>query len=81
MPASEYISWDTKVPVKLRMSDTEPGNWSPILVQTMLREATQKFGPKTAIVSSDGKTQWTYYEYLANAEKTAKAFISIGHSV
>ena len=81
MPASEYISWDTKVPVKLRMSDTAPGNWSPILVQTMLREATQKFGPKTAIVSSDGKTRWTYNEYLANAENAAKGFISIGHSV
>ena len=78
LPATEYISWDTKVPVKLRMSDTAPGNWSPILVQTMLREATQKFGPKTAIVSCDGKTRWTYNEYFQNAEKAAKSFISLG---
>ena len=78
LPATDYISWDTNVPVKLRMRDTSPGNWSPVLVQTMLREATNKFGPKTAIVSADGKTQWTYNEYFQNAEKVAKGFISLG---
>ena len=78
LPATDYLSWDTKVPVKLRMRDTPPGNWSPVLVQTMLREATNKFGPKTAIVSADGQTQWTYNEYFQNAEKVAKGFISLG---
>ena len=78
LPAEDYISWDPKVPVKLRMGDTAPGNWPPIMVQTMLREAVDKYGPKTAIVSYDGKTQWTYNEYYQNAQKAAKGFISLG---
>ena len=78
LPANDYMSWDTRVPVKLRIGDSHPANLEPVLVQNMMREAVRKFGPKTAIVSCDGKTRWTYHDYYNNAEKAAKGFISLG---
>jgi hypothetical protein len=36
-PAPSLISWDRKQPVRLRMEDTAPGNYPPILVSTMFR--------------------------------------------
>ena len=85
LPASEFISWNASNPVKIRMEETEPGNYEPKLVQTMFRESLRKYGDRTAIVSFDGKIRWTYHQYHEEIQKAAKAFIALGlepeHSV
>ncbi len=78
LPATSFTCWDSHEPVNLRMEDKAPGNYPPILVQTMVRNAVKKFGSSTAIVSFDGKTRWTYDEYLDQIQTVAKGFIDIG---
>ncbi len=78
LPATNTVCWDSHDPVKIRMEDTAPGNYPPILVQTMVRNAVKKFGPLTALVSHDGKTRWTYDDYLDQIQNVAKGFIDIG---
>ena len=60
--AKDYISWDPKVPVLLRMEKTEPGSYPPMLVQTFLRQAVDKFANDIVIkYKVDNAVQdWTY---------------------
>ena len=74
LPATSTLSWDTRVPVKLRMEDTNPGNLTPITVQTMVRNTVEKYGTNTAMVSYDAKDKWSYDEYFQDIQKTAKGF-------
>ena len=78
LPATSTLSWDTRVPVKLRMTDTNPGNLTPITVQTMVRNTVEKYGTNTAMVSFDAKDKWTYDEYFQDIQKTAKGFLALG---
>ena len=77
-PATDYFVWNTANPVKIRMENSEPGNYPPILVQTMFRNVVQNHRNQTAIVSHDGKIRWTYEEYQNQVENAAKGFISLG---
>ena len=43
LPANNYISWNTSNAVKIRMEDSAPGNYPPILVQTMMRYAVSRY--------------------------------------
>ena len=78
LPANDYISWDTSDAVKIKMEDSAPGNYPPILVQTMMRHVVSKYGDKTAVVSYDGQIKWNYNQYLNEVETTAKGFVSLG---
>ena len=78
LPATEYITSNVATPVKLRFEEKAPGNYPPILVQTFLRNAVKKFGENTAIVSYDGKINWTYNQYQEEIKKVAKGFLSLG---
>ena len=78
LPATSTLSWDTRVPVKLRIEDSNPENLTPILVQTMVRNTVRKHGSNIAMVSYDAKDKWTYDEYLQDIQKTAKGFLALG---
>ena len=78
IPATDYISWDARKPVKIRMENSTPGNYPPILVQTMMRNTVAKYGNETALVSYDGKIKWTFQEYERQVQKAAKGFLSLG---
>ncbi len=78
VPATNFTCWNSKEPVKLRMEDTAPGNYEPILVQTMIREAVKKYGSSPAVTSYDGKIKWNYDEYLNQIETAAKGFNELG---
>ena len=78
LPATSTLSWDTRVPVKLRMEDTNPGNLTPITVQTMVRNTVEKYGTNTAMVSFDARDKWNYDEYFQDIQKTAKGFLALG---
>ena len=49
VPATDEYVWDTSNPVKIRMENTSPGNYPPMLVQTMMRNTVAKHGSKKAI--------------------------------
>ena len=78
LPANDYISWNTSNVVKINMEDSAPGNYPPILVQTMMHHAVSKYGDKTALVSCDGQIKWNYNQYLNEVETAAKGFVSLG---
>ena len=60
--ANDYICWDPKTPVKLRMGNKAPENTPPILCQTMLRRAVQKYPDTTAVAfkQDDSVIRWSY---------------------
>ena len=60
--AKEYISWDPKIPVRLRMEKTIPESYPPILVQTFLRQTVDKFANDVVIKYKvdDIVQDWTY---------------------
>ena len=78
LPATEFITSDVSKPVKLRLEETAPGNYSPILLQTLFRDAVKKYGNKKAIVSCDGKIVWNYNEYHEEVLQAAKGFVAMG---
>ena len=79
--ATDFFTSHTSNPVKIRMEEkTSPGNYPPILVQTMMRNTVSKYGKNTAIVSSDQKIKWNYEEYFQQVQTAAKGFISLGLS-
>ena len=60
--AKDYICWDPKTPVKLRMGNKYPENMPPILAQTMLRNAVSQY-PDVVAVSfkrDNEVVKWTY---------------------
>lgn len=67
VPATDEFVWDTSNPVKLRMENTAPGNYPPMLVQTMMRNTVAKHGSKTAI----GKK----HEVLKNCASSIQAIV------
>ena len=80
LPATDFFTWNTANTVKLRMEDSAPGNYPPISVQTMMRNTVSEYGNKTALVSFDGKINFTYQEYYDQVLATAKgihAFLSL----
>ena len=78
LPATNYITWNPETPVKLHLEDSKQGNYPPVLVQTMLRNTVEKYGNNTAIVSYDGKINWTFHQYHEEVKKVAKGFVSLG---
>ena len=72
LPASDYIAWNPEIPVKIRLEEKGPGSYPPILVQTMLRNTVEKYGKNRAIVSCDGKIDWTYEQYYEEVKNVAK---------
>ena len=78
LESTEVFSWKPSNPVKLRMEEKSPGNYPPILVQTMFENTVAKHRDKLAIVSSDGKLKWTYDQYHKEVKSAAKGFISLG---
>ena len=62
------------------IGNSEPENYSPILVQTMMKRVVEANGDRRAIVSCDGKIDWTYNQYYQEVHKAAKGFISLGKS-
>ena len=79
--ATDFFTSHTSNPVKIRMEENmSPGNYPPILVQTMMRNTVSKYGKNTAIVSSDQKIKWNYEEYFQQVQTAAKGFISLGLS-
>ena len=64
--AADYICWDAKTPVKLRMGKKYPENMPPILCQTMLRNTVTQY-PDVVAVSfkrDNGVVKWTYKVFL-----------------
>ena len=60
--AADYICWDAKTPVKLRMGNKYPENMPPTLSQTMLRNTVAQY-PDVIAVSfkrDNGVVKWTY---------------------
>ena len=60
--AKNYICWDAKTPVKLRMGNKYPENMPPILSQTMLRNTVCEY-PDVIAVSfkrDNEVVKWTY---------------------
>ena len=60
--AKDYICWDPKTPVKLRMRNEYPENMPPMLSQTMLRNSVSQY-PEVIAVSfkkDDVVVKWTY---------------------
>ena len=60
--AKNYICWDAKTPVKLRMGNKYPENMPPILSQTMLRNTVCQY-PDVIAVSfkrDNEVVKWTY---------------------
>ena len=51
VPATDEFVWNTSNPVKLRMEDTAPGNYEPMLVQTMMKNTVAEHGSKKGLVS------------------------------
>ena len=49
VPATDEFVWNTSNPVKIRMENTAPGNYPPMLVQTMMRNTVDKHGSRKAI--------------------------------
>ena len=72
LPASDYIAWNPEIPVKIRLEEKGPESYPPILVQTMLRNTVEKYGKNRAIVSCDGKIDWTYEQYYEEVKNVAK---------
>ena len=54
VPATDEYVWNTSNPVKIRMENTAPGNYLPMLVQTMMRNTVDKHGSKKAIGKNHG---------------------------
>ena len=77
VPATNEYVWNTSDPVKIRMEDSAPGNYEPMLVRTMMKNTVSKHGSKKALVSHDEKIQWTYQEYYDKVQEVAKGFISL----
>ena len=78
LESTEVFSWEPSNPVKLRMEEKSPGNYPPILVQTMFENTVAKHRNKLAIVSCDEKLKWTYDQYHKEVKNVAKGFISLG---
>ena len=57
VPATDEFVWNTSNPVKIRMENTAPGNYPPMLVQTMMRNTVDKHGSRKAI----GKVHASHY--------------------
>ena len=82
-PATSYISWDTKTPVKLRYdpNGVSPHNSPPILVQSMFEDSAVRYAEQVAIGYKDdaGKwVRWRYGEYLEDIQAVAKGFLALG---
>jgi len=60
--AENYISWNPKTPVKIRMGRKAPENLPPILSQTMLRNTVNKYPNRVAVAFKQGNAiiEWTY---------------------
>ena len=60
--AKDYICWDAKAPVKLRMGKKAPENRPPMLSQTMLRNTVKKYPDAVAVAFkyNDTVINWTY---------------------
>ena len=78
LESTELFSWKPSNPVKLRMEEKSPGNYPPILVQTMFENTVAKHRDRMAIVSSDEKLKWTFGQYEKEVKSAAKGFISLG---
>ena len=77
LPAKDFISWDTRTPVKIRKVADGP---EPIQIQTMLKKTVEKYPDHTALtIKRNGVWQsWSYSEYLSQVEIVAKAFHALG---
>ena len=77
--AGSFISWDSKTPVKLRMENDAPGNYHPILVQTMFRNIVDQCRNDEALtMKRNGAWQtWTYGYAYDRLKKTANPEIFI----
>ena len=64
--ASDYICWDAKTPVKLRMGNKYPENMPPILCQTMLRNTVNQYPGVIAVSFKKDNVvvKWTYQVFL-----------------
>ena len=80
LPAEDYISWDTKTPVKIHMGESAPANQEPIRIQTMLKQTAEKYPDHLALtIKRDGVWKnWTYRQYLDQVERVGKAFHALG---
>eukprot|EP00095_Tigriopus_kingsejongensis_P010542 maker-scaffold349_size200065-snap-gene-1.27 protein:Tk10542 transcript:maker-scaffold349_size200065-snap-gene-1.27-mRNA-1 annotation:"amp dependent ligase" len=79
--ATDFISWNKHVPVKIRMEDNYPGNLPPILVPTMMKESVERFGDRKALSTklSDGSWKsWTFQDYYHDVRSVALAFVALG---
>lgn len=79
-PAESTISWDSHVPVKLRMEESGPGSVEPVLVQTMLKRAVEENAHHYAVsIKRDGEWKnWTYEQYYQDLLVVGKAFLALG---
>ena len=66
VPATDEFVWNTSNPVKIRMENTAPGNYPPMLVQTMMKNTVDKHGSRKAI----GKVHALKKIELVNAYST-----------
>ena len=79
--ATDYFTAHISTPVKIRMEEKKsPENYSPILVQTVMRNAISKYGKKSSIIESEQKIKFDSEEYFQQVQITAKGFISLGLS-
>ena len=60
--ATDYICWDPKIPVKIRLEKEAPKNVPAILCQTMLRKTVKKYPDSTAIAfkRDTNVIRWSY---------------------
>ena len=82
LPADSYISWDTKVPVKLRMRERGHGAKEPELVQSVFRDVLAKYPTKKALtIKRNGEwVEWNFTEYHRDVQAVAKGFLALGLS-
>jgi hypothetical protein len=78
--ADSLVSWDRSTPVKLRMEDKAPGNYGPILTQTMFRSSVELSPNRTALcVKRDNNwVKWDYTRYYEDVCAAAKGFMALG---
>ncbi len=59
VPSENFISWNSKDPVKIHFrSEKPPDNYPPILVETMFRQTVERHPGQLAIVANRSGMNW-----------------------
>ena len=70
VPSENFISWNSKDPVKIHFRpEKPPDNYPPILVETMFRQTVERHPGQLAIVANrsgmDWNLKWTFERLIS----------------